>query len=294
MVDIFIIGCGYVGSLVAQEWGKDTRSIATLVRSEDSAAKLQAQGVLCHRGDLDDPSTLSDLSVSDTLLYYFAPPPPSGETDSRMANFLSTIEGDNPPRHIVYISTSGVYGDRQGEWVDETTPIQPQASRAKRRADAESKLQSWCQQRQCKLTILRVAGIYGPHKLPIARLKKGTPVLREEESGYTNRIHVSDLVDICIAAPRQQGKFEIYNVCDGHPGTMTQYFNAVADKLELPRPEAISMAAAKEQLTPAMLSYLTESRRIDNRKLLKFLGRELHYPTLESGLAAINSIDAAH
>lgn len=293
MSDIFIIGCGYVGTLVAQHWGKDNRSVAALARSAASADKLQALGIETHHGDLDDTDSFRKLPLGGSLLYYFAPPPPTGTIDSRMRNFIAAIDNTQLPRQIIYISTSGVYGDTAGEWVTEQSPTRPQADRAKRRLDAENSLGNWCKRHGVPLTILRVAGIYGAEKLPVKRLEKGTPVLREEECGYTNRIHVEDLVNICVSAAGKGEGISIYNVSDGHPGTMTGYFNAVADALQLPRPPVITMAEAEQTLTPAMLSYLTESRRLDNGKLLRELGIKLKYPTLEAGLAVVRGEGAA-
>lgn len=289
MTDIFIIGCGYVGGLVAQKCGKNNRSVAALARSAASATKLQAAGIAPQPGDLDDPTSLNRLPLGDSTLYYFAPPPASGTIDSRMHHFVAAVDPDAPPRQIIYLSTSGVYGDNRGEWVTEETPVNPQAERARRRVDAERVVTGWCEAHQVPLTIFRVAGIYGPDKLPVKRLLQGTPVLREEECGYTNRIHVEDLVDICMAAAGQGRGVEIYNVSDGHPGTMTSYFNAVADALRLPRPPVITLTQAQQQLTPAMLSYLTESRRLDNHKLLEELGITLRYPDLAAGLQALRT-----
>jgi nucleoside-diphosphate-sugar epimerase len=290
MTDIFIIGCGYVGSLVAQTCAKNNRSVAALARSADSAAKLQAAGITPQPGDLDDPASLNRLDLGGSTLYYFAPPPASGALDSRMRHFVTALDPAAPPRQIIYISTSGVYGDNRGEWVTEEDPVNPQAERARRRVDAERVVTGWCTAHQVSLTILRVAGIYGPDKLPVKRLQQGTPVLREEECGYTNRIHVEDLVTICVAAAGQGRGVAIYNVSDGHPGTMTGYFNAVADALRLPRPPAITLAQAQQQLTPAMLSYLTESRRLDNHKLLIELGITLRYPDLAAGLQPLGTV----
>lgn len=287
MTDIFIIGCGQIGQLVAQKWGKDSRSIIALARSEASEARLQAQGLKTYRGDLDEPSTLHGLPVSGSLLYYFAPPTPSGVMDLRMQHFIAGLNASVAPRHIIYISTSGVYGDTKGEWVTEEHPTRPQADRAKRRLDAEQQLSRWCEASGTALTTLRVAGIYGPGKLPIKRLQMGTPVLREEECGFTNRIHIEDLVATCTAAARPGKGRAIYNVSDGQPDTLCHYFNSVADALQLPRPAQVTMEEARKQLAPAMISYLSESRRIDNGKLLRELGVTLKYPDLASGLKAI-------
>jgi nucleoside-diphosphate-sugar epimerase len=289
MPDIFIIGCGYVGTRLAQQWGKHNRSCGALARSTATADRLQAVGITPHRGDLDDAATLRPLPIAGSILYYLAPPPGTGHHDSRMRHFVAALDASAPPQQLIYLSTSGVYGDSAGAWVTEETPVNPRAARACRRVDAESVLSRWCEAHGVPLTILRVAGIYGPEKLPIARLARGTPVLREEECGYTNRIHVEDLVQICLAAAQQARGIEIYNVSDGHPGTMSGYFFAVADALGMKRPAAITLEQARQQLTPAMLSYLNESRRLDNRKLLQRLGITLRYPELADGLRAIGA-----
>lgn len=137
--------------------------------------------------------------------------------------------------------------------------------------------------------ILRVAGIYGPGKLPLERLRKRLPMVREEEAPYTNRIHIDDLVQVSLAAMTQGGNGEVYNVSDGHPGNMADYFNRIADRTGLPRPPSISLAEVEGRLSAGMLSYMRESRRLDNRKMLRELGVVLHHKDLESGLAFLDS-----
>jgi nucleoside-diphosphate-sugar epimerase len=155
-----------------------------------------------------------------------------------------------------------------------------------RRWDAECQLQAWRQQTGGQAVILRVAGIYGPGKLPIARLQRGEPMIREADAPWTNRIHIDDLVTACLAAMARGGDGEVYNACDGQPGNMADYFARVADAVGLPRPPEISREEAGQALSPGMLSYLGESRRLSNRKLVQELGVVLRYPTLAEGLAA--------
>jgi nucleoside-diphosphate-sugar epimerase len=246
---------------------------------------LRERRITALKVDLDQPLHGLPSVVGDDL-YYFAPPPTEGRQDSRVARLIAALQGAGQPRRLVYLSTTGVYGDCGGEWVDESRPPAPAVDRAHRRLDAENRWRDWSRQSGGELVILRVAGIYGPGKLPVARLQSGRPMVAEAESPITNHIHTFDLVQISLMAMERGVSGEVYNVCDGHPGHMTAYFNAVADFLGLPRPPVISLEQAKSQLTPGMLSYLGESRRLSNRKLIEALGVTLRYPTLAEGLPA--------
>lgn len=287
MQNIFIVGCGDIGRLVADKWIEQGANVAALARSEASALRLQGLGIKTVFGDLDRQQTLTALPLAGHTLYYFAPPSPQHEGDPRMENLLAAIEPQNPPHRIIYISTSGVYGDTDGGWVTEQDTPNPQTARARRRLAAETALRRFGRGHNVAVIILRVGGIYGPGRLPEERLQRGLPVLNEAECGYTNRIHAEDLAQICLVAAKRGKPDNVYNVTDGHPGNMTQYFYAVADTLGLPRPPSLPMDQAREQLSPAMLSYLTESRRMDNSKLLREFGITLRYPDLESGLRGL-------
>lgn len=283
---VFIIGCGYIGRRVARAWITRGEKVLALARSEERAQALEALGIKVVLCDLDGKKSLHGLSLENTLLYYFAPPPQKGIHDTRMATLVSSLKPDAKPARCVLISTTGVYGDHGGAWVDETAALKPKTDRARRRLDAENGLRAWGRKHGVAVIVLRVAGIYGPGRLPEERIRSAIPIVHEAECPYTNRIHADDLVDVCIAAAERGKPDEVYNVSDGNPGTMTQYFNAVADALGLPQPPTISMHDAKHQLSPGMLSYLTESRRLDNSKMLEEFGIQLNYPNLDSGLAA--------
>ncbi|MES9904533.1 MAG: SDR family oxidoreductase [Sedimenticola sp.] len=283
-----IIGCGYLGKKVALALRRQGVDATGVVRSEAGVSALAALGIEALRVDLDDPDT-PPLPLSGCELFYFAPPPRSGIKDSRVARLLAACDRQGAPRRIVYLSTTGVYGDCAGDWVDETRPVKPVAERALRRRDAEERFHQWCQTRPTELVILRVAGIYGPGKLPLERLRKRLPMVREEEAPYTNRIHIDDLVQVSLAAMTQGGNGEVYNVSDGHPGNMADYFNRIADRTGLPRPPSISLAEVEGRLSAGMLSYMRESRRLDNRKMLRELGVVLRHKDLESGLAFLDS-----
>jgi nucleoside-diphosphate-sugar epimerase len=285
---VLIIGCGDIGQRVAKVYRHIGAPVCALTRHKITAEALASQGLMAYVGDLDLPEKLPALPTSESLIFYFAPPPATGEGDPRLQSFLNHITDEALPRKLIYISTSGVYGDCQGAWVTEDTPPRPSTDRARRRLAAETLLHAWETTYGIPVAILRVGGIYGPGRLPVERLRQGTPVLREQECGYTNRIHADDLATICVAAAEQgQG---IYNVSDGHPSTMTDYFNRVADLCGLPRPPQIDFAGAQTRLSAEMMSYLTESRRLDNRKMLRELNVRLRYPNLSAGLAG-DSID---
>jgi nucleoside-diphosphate-sugar epimerase len=287
MPDIFIIGCGDIGVRVARLEQARGRRVAGLARNAAGAERLRAFGIEPVMGDLDDPDSLSVLPTTGALLYYFAPPPGGGPWDTRMRNFCAVVAGECASARVVYMSTSGVYGDCGGAWVTEETPVNAQTSRAKRRLDAETAVGEWGRRLGVAVVILRVTGIYGPGRLPLARLQQGHPVLSEAESPPTNRIHADDLATVCVAAAARAVDGEIFNVSDGQPGTMTQYFSAAADLLGLPRPPQVTMAEARQVMTPMMLSYLTETRRMDNRRMMERLDVTLRYPDLESGLKSV-------
>ncbi|MCG6871902.1 MAG: NAD-dependent epimerase/dehydratase family protein [Gammaproteobacteria bacterium] len=280
---VIIFGCGYTGERLARAWRERGATVAGVVRSAESARRLEEHGITVRVCDLDELSSpIPDWTGA--LVYYLVPPPRVGHRDTRLRRLLAGATSQ--PRRIVYFSTTGVYGDSGGQWIDESEPLAPAAERAQRRADAETGLAGWCEANGVQHVILRVSSIYGPGRLPEARIRRGEPVLRERECGYTNRIFVDDLVELAIAAGERGVNAEAYNACDGQPGTMTGYFFAVADALGLPRPPVISMDQAKTVLSPEMLSYLSESRRISNRKARDRLGVKFLHAGLARGITA--------
>jgi nucleoside-diphosphate-sugar epimerase len=216
-------------------------------------------------------------------IYYFAPPPNRGERDTRMTHFLEALK-NCPTKKIVYISTTGVYGDCQGRWIDEEEPTKPITDRGKRRLDAEIQLSQWAENAKVGLTILRVPGIYGPGRLPVERITRRIPVVRLDEAPYSNRIHADDLAAISCQAMQINTSYTVFNVSDGNPTSMTDYFLTVADHLGLERPPEISMEEARKQFSPEILSFLDESKRIQNERVLNDLNIELQFPNLETGI----------
>ncbi|MFD2111901.1 SDR family oxidoreductase [Thiorhodococcus fuscus] len=284
MTETIIVGCGYVGSRLARRY-LDRGDVIGVVRSEDGVARLAAEGIPARRCDLaqNEPD---GLPLEGAHLFYLAPPPDRGVEDSSLGRLVDAFDRVGRPKRILYLSTTGVYGDCQGAWVDENHPTEPTQDRSRRRLNAEERLRAWRRSGGTELVVLRVGGIYGPGRLPLERIRRAVPMVRAEEAPYTNRIHVDDLVEVCVAAMENGVDGAVYNVSDDHPSSMTDYFMQVAEAAGLEPPPLISLAEADGQLSAGMMSYMGESRRLSNRKLREELGVELRYPTLVEGLRA--------
>ncbi|MGV6857802.1 MAG: SDR family oxidoreductase [bacterium] len=278
-----LVGLGYVGEYLLKRW---QGPVEVLTRSEAKAKTLASEGHSVWVGDLDEPASLGEMGFGADCLWYFTPPPRTGVLDTRVEGLLEGLT-KKPPKRIVYISTSGVYGDCAGRWVDESTEVKPVFDRAKRRLDAERRLQAFGERWGTEVVILRVPGIYGPNRLPVERIRGGLTMVCEQEAPFTNRIHVEDLAMACEYAARSEAPPGVYNVADNEPSTMTHYFNAVADLYFLPRPPCVPLEEAENVLSPGMLSYLQESRRLVNSRMQHVLGVRLTYPSLADGLASI-------
>lgn len=281
---IVIIGCGDIGSRVARIALKKGDQVSALSRSNRKCADLEGSAVNLLLGDLDDPAALPPLELKGCSVIYSAPPPGGGIEDSRVKNFLATVRAGHEPDRLVYISTTSVYGDCGNEIVTEERPTSPANHTGKRRLDAEERFRKWGAERCVAVIILRVAGIYGPGRIPLDRIMGRHPLLCAAEAGYTNRIHAEDLARVCLAALEKGGAGDIFNVSDGETSKMTDYFNAITDQLGLERLPQVPLSEARGVMTPLMFGYMTESRRIDNSRMLAKLGIVLDYPTLKQGL----------
>lgn len=282
---VLIAGCGYVGQRLALRL-RDRFEIAALVRTQEKAAALERQGIKAVVIDLD--RVRAGTSIPERLdqeaIVYLTPPPNVGESDLRLDRFLQLAIV--PPKAFVYMSTTGVYGDTEGGFVDESTPVQPRTERARRRVSAEEMTRVWCTERRVRRVVLRVPGIYGPGRLPLERLKEREPVVCPEDAGITNRIHVDDLVTACEQAIINKDARGVYNVTDGNSISSTDYFDTVARLAGLPCPPRVSMEEAQLTFSPERLSFINESRRVGNERMLKHLGVTLKYADLEAGIRA--------
>ena len=256
------------------------RTAALLPKRVEVRAVSRTHGI-----DLDRPATLLSLTGwADTVLHC-APPPNEGITDTRTGSLLAALEaGGILPKRVVYISTSGVYGNCGGAWVDESRPVNPQTPRAARRANAERQLLAWGEMHNSAVVVLRVPGIYATDRLPVKRLMQGIPVLADQDDVYTNHIHADDLAAIALAALDPGAPSGIYNASDDTQMKMGDWFDLVAARLGLPKPARVSRKDAAQSIPAGMLSFMGESRRLVNRKMKEALRVKLSYPTVHEGV----------
>lgn len=283
MKRLLIVGCGDIALRALPQLVRSYR-VCGLARSAGQAERIAALGAAPIAADLDNPATLAALAGAADLVLHLAPPGESGATDQRSANLIAAL-APRPPARLVYISTSGVYGDCGGAWVDEERPVAPQTLRGARRADAERALLAWGRQSGVAVAVLRVPGIYAAERLPLAHLQRGAPVLRAEDDVYTNHIHADDLAAICLAALERGAAGRIYNASDDGEMKMGDYFDLVADRAGLPRPPRITRAAAEAgAISEGLLSFMRESRRLVNARMKAELGVRLRYPSVHEGV----------
>lgn len=279
------MGCGDIGVRVAARLAGRSR-VFGLARSPERAGQLRARGIVPVAGDLDRPASLTRLAGLAHAVVHLAPPAAEGRRDRRTAHLIAALARPGMlPQRLVYISTTGVYGDCGGEEVDETRPRRPRTDRAARRVDAEERLRAWGARSGVAVSILRVPGIYAADRLPLARLRAGTPALAPQDDGYTNHIHADDLAAIVVAALARGRPQRAYNTADESALTMGEYFDRVADRFGLPRPPRIRRAEAAGRIPPALLSFMEESRRVRSRRVARELRVRLAYPTVDAALA---------
>ena len=282
-----ILGCGDIGQRIVKELvsrGDSPDLISGFVNSRASELKLKDLGINAYVFDADNLA--GDLSMcAEADVYYTIAPQKSGLNDLRSAAIIKAFKRNAiRPNKLVLISTTGLYGDCGGDWVTEESPIKPQTERGQRRLDSERQWLSWGAECNVGVVILRVPGIYARSRLPRARLQKGTPVVKASECGFSNRVHADDLANMCVEAMLKATNGEIYNASDGQPGKIPEYLQAAAESLGLPALAEISMLQAQSELSSGMLSYLNESRKISNEKILSDLAIELRYPDFKVGI----------
>ncbi len=283
MKRILIVGCGDVGLRAARLLAGHAR-LYGLIRTPQHGGELRAAGVTPLLGDLDDRASLRRLAGLAEVVLHFAPPPGEGEGDPRTRHLLAALKRAGSLAQLVYISTSGVYGDCGGAVVRETWPARPGNPRARRRADAEAQLRRFGRHGP-RVCLLRAPGIYAQERMPEARVRQGLPAIVRDDDVYTNHIHADDLARLAIAALFRGRRNRLYNAVDDSGLMMGDWFDVVADHLGLPRPPRLPRAGVIAAVTPAMRSFLMESRRLANFRIKRELNFRLRYPTVRQGLS---------
>lgn len=277
---LLIIGCGDVGMRVLSLL-RDRFRVFALTSQASRCKELRDAGAVPVVADLDDAASLARIARLARWIVHLAPPQSEGFSDRRTRNLTAIL-----PDHatLVYVSTTGVYGDCGGERIDETRPVNPQNARAKRRVDAERVLRAWARRSGARLSILRVPGIYAENRLPIERLQKGTPALRQEDDVYTNHIHADDLARIVVHALFRACPCRVYHAVDDSELKMADYFDAVADAFGLQKPPRLPRDELSKAVSPMLLSFMSESRRLANLRMKSELGVRLRYSHVQDAL----------
>lgn len=315
---IVMVGAGDIAKRLARSSEASRARWYGLARTKESADALRTCGILPIRADLDVRATLlrsAAVARSAHATCYFAPPPNTGNDDPRMRYWIAAVSKplvvSSTQRHkmqrktqhekpaqkkrrmrmnrCVYISTTGVYGDRAGAWVNETSKTFATSARSKRRVAAESRLRNHRQHHVC---ILRAPGIYAAERLPIERLRGGTPALLATEDVFTNHIHADDLAHAAWLAMFRGRSHRVLNIVDDAKLKMGEYFDTVAGALGLPKPPRLSRLMLQREVTPMLYSFMSESRRIDNARMKRELRIRLRYATPQLMLAQMKPSDA--
>ncbi len=284
---IVLIGYGDIAGRVAAHL--PDHAITTIARQHTEPSEG-------HRGDwhslvidLDRDTPIPDEAFrADAIWVYLAPPPRTGQDDPRVARWLQEASG--PPAAMIYVSTTGVYGDQGGKRVDESTPPSPGHDRGWRRLDAENQFREHAAANNTPLTCLRVTGIYNCERLPLAKLRAGTPVPGGEQAPWSNRIQADDLADIIIRLIARidtgQPVTGTFNVSDNHPMRISEVYRLTAEHFGLASPPEAAMEDVLAQASPMAREFLSESRCIDASAIQQALGWQPRYPDLKATLAA--------
>ena len=282
MQRLLIIGCGDVVRRALPQLQKRWHLYA-LVRRRDP--ELAAFGVTQYIGNLDNARTLQQLCGIAQAVIHSAPPQDSGRRDRRTHRLIDVLQVRRSLlQRLVYISTTGVYGDCQGAQIDETRALAPRNARARRRVDAEQQLRRFGASRRCCVSILRAPGIYAADRIPLDRLRKGLPLLARNDDVFTNHIHAEDLAAACVAALQRRGSSRAFNVCDDSDIRMGDWYDKLADGFALPRAPRLPRSEVEKALPPMQLSFMRESRRISNARMKRELKLRLRYPTVDDGI----------
>lgn len=274
MKTLLCLGYGYSAAALAARLVPQGWTVIGTIRHAKSAAEVVAQGV----EPLLLPTDLTQALAGATHILATAAPDNNG--DPFLGSALAAIRAATP-EWVGYLSTTAVYGDHQGAWVDETTPPTPQSARAVLRILAE---QQWLAL-GLPVHIFRLAGIYGPGRGPFEKVRDGSARRIIKPGQVFSRIHVTDIAATLAASIARPNPGAIYNVCDDDPAPPEDVLAFAAALLGLPEPPAVPYEAA--EMSPMARSFYGESKRVRNDRIRQELGVQLTYPSYREGLAGL-------
>ncbi len=282
MSHLFCFGLGYSATRIAQLLAAEGWSITGTARTPEGAAAISAQGFdgLVFDGHHRNAGVTDALARATHVLISVPP----GDDDPVLRHYEDDLRAA-PLKWLGYLSTVGVYGDRQGAWVDETGPADATSVRGRQRVVAEDAWLSLGKLRQVPTQVFRLAGIYGPGRSPIDKLRDGTAHRIVKPGQVFNRIHVDDIartVRAGIGAPAMTG---VYNVTDNEPAPPQDVVAYAAELLGVPPPPEVAFADAN--LSPMAKSFYSDNKRVANARLYQELGVTLKFPTYRDGLRAV-------
>jgi nucleoside-diphosphate-sugar epimerase len=284
MSHLFCFGLGYSAQRVAKELAAKGWHVAGTARSREGAEKIAAQGYEAFVFDGSAPvAGVAEALAKATHVLVSAPPDADG--DPVLRHHAHDLAHAPSLSWIGYLSTVGVYGDSQGAWIDETMPTHPTSTRGRRRIDAEQEWLELGANRGVRTQVFRLAGIYGPGRSAIDRLREGTAHRIVKAGQVFNRIHVDDIAAAVLAGIDGRGRERVYNVTDDEPGPPQDVVAYAAELLHMPPPPETRFEDA--QLSPMAASFYADNKRIRNARLRQDLGVALKYPTYREGLRAI-------
>ena len=275
MINVYLIGNGYVCNYITT-LGSTKYKYIGVCRSQKNNCHENIQADI-----LKDTDKLHELINEDSYVVYLAPPQQNGDSDLIIKNFLKHVQKRECIKRFIYISTSGVYGDKNDKEVDENSSLQPLTDRAKRRVNAERQVLD----SNLNYTILRVPGIYGPGRLPINRIEQRLPLIDLDICKHTNLIHAKDLAKIIISSlDNKNAMNKIINVSDGTAIKSTQYYLYICDALNKTYPDFIDYDAAEKLYDDKRKSFIKESRKLDTRLMNKIFPDIIEFKDIRDGI----------
>lgn len=273
-----IIGYGYCGYYLAKELLARQQQVTAVSRHLDESLELEGLVHLNH--DITSPLNWSE---KDTILYYLIPPIGEGNEDLILRTFLAN-NFTSPPKKIIYFGSSAVYGDQQGAWISETSTYEVSHARQARRQDAETQCLQYCQQYAIDCLLLRIAGIYGPNRLPIQAAQDKTAVIDPAQAPYINHIYVKDLAELAIKLALRNNTAGIYNLADGEPKPMGSIQQEIARILNIETTSYESREDAWAKASPMKREFMQGSKRLKIERLKATLGQEFKITSLSEAI----------